>query len=131
MSVVAYRVRIVVDESFGERLADLPPGEPVWIAESPANTPVAKRLWTERPGRNHLTGITIFRRDAEQPAPLLLGILDQVDLHHGYYSADPPYTEVETYGVGLSEAIERSLGDLGFTEFRTTPGGFLATKASN
>jgi hypothetical protein len=52
------RVRVVVDAGFGERLAQLPPGEPVWVVDSAANAPVAKRLWAARPGEN---GITTFR----------------------------------------------------------------------
>ena len=56
METAAYRVRIVIDPDFGRRLADVPAGEPVWIVESAANTPVAKGLWAQRPAADHLTG---------------------------------------------------------------------------
>lgn len=131
MSSAPYRVRIVVDQGFGERLAHLPTDEPVWIVESPANTPVAKRLWSERPGGDHLTGITTFHASADQRDSLLLGILDQVDLHHGQYSADPPYSEIEIYGVGLSGAIEHALRDLGFASFLPTTDGVFASRNAN
>ncbi len=60
-STAPYRVRVVVDPTFGDRLASLPAHEPVWVIDSPATTPVAHRLWRERPAENHLTGITTFK----------------------------------------------------------------------
>jgi len=44
-----HRVRVIVDPIFGERLAALPVGEAVWIIDTPENSPVAHRLWKERP----------------------------------------------------------------------------------
>ena len=117
-----------MDEHFGERLEHLPAREPVWIVESPANTPVVKRLWAERPQDNHLTGITLFRAGAESREALLLGILGPVDLHHGEYSADPPYPELEVYGVGLSEEIGEALREFEFATFRPTAEGFVAAR---
>ena len=128
MSAGAYRVRIVVDPSFGARLEDLPAGEPVWIIQSATNTPVAQRLWTERPGLTHIRGITTFRGDDRPPDEVLLGLIDTVDLHHGVYSADPPYSEVEVYGVGLTASIEHALRTLGFAHFQPAGEGFLATR---
>jgi hypothetical protein len=58
-----YRVIIVVDPNFGEELAELPSGVPVWIVDTAANASVARRLWAERPSESHLTGITTFRAD--------------------------------------------------------------------
>jgi hypothetical protein len=129
MSETAYRVRIVVDPDFGGRLTRLPVGEPVWIVQSEANTPVAQFQWAERPGVSHLNGVTTFTPftsgDREQ---VLLGILDTVDLHHGQYSADPPYSEVEVYGARLTDAVEHAFRGLGFTEFGATSDGFVAAR---
>jgi len=55
-----YKVSVVVDREFGEQLATLAPGVPVWIVDTPTNKAVAKRLWKERPHDNSLTGITTF-----------------------------------------------------------------------
>ena len=128
MTNKAYRVRVVVDRDFGERLAGLPPGEPVWIVRSDANTPVAHRLWAERPGHTHLTGVVTFRDGPGAPEELLLTMLDTIDLHHGEYSTATPYLEFEAFGTGLSPAIEAALGGLGFDTFDETPAGFLATR---
>ena len=126
MSDAPYRVRIVVDPAFGERLGRLPPGEPVWIVDSAVNTPAVHRLRAARPAASHLSGVTNFRADADQPAALLLGILDQVDLHHGAYSTSTPYAEAEVYGVALSPSIEQAFRALGFERFQATREGFLA-----
>jgi len=124
-----YRVCIVVDPEFGERLAALTLGVPVWIVDTPANKLVAQRLWKERPQHDHLTGITTFhfRADASREE-ILIGELETIDLHHGSYSADPPYTQIEGFGTPLSDKIKAGLADYGFDEFSPTPTGFLAIR---
>ena len=62
MSERAYRVRIVVDPAFGDRLHDFPDREPVWVVKSEANTPLGKRLQMERAGATHLTPSPSGRR---------------------------------------------------------------------
>jgi hypothetical protein len=59
-----YKVYVVVDRTFGERLAALPESVPVWIVDTPTNAPVAGRLWKERSQRSHLAGITTFKADS-------------------------------------------------------------------
>ena len=129
MIEAAYRVRIIVDPDFGEKSARLPVREPVWVVDSAANTPVAKRLRGEWAPTSHLDGVTVFTPfltgGREQ---ILLNVLDTVDLHHGHYSADPAYSEVEVYGVPLSDAMERAFRALGFTAFRATADGFITAR---
>ena len=48
----------VVDREFGDQLAQLKSGVPVWIVDTLVNRVVAQRLWKERNQENHLTGIT-------------------------------------------------------------------------
>jgi hypothetical protein len=109
MPIFPYKVYVVVDREFGERLAALERGVPVWIVETPANKIVAQRLWNERSAETHLTGITTFD-DSESSASedLLIGELAAVDLHHGSYSADPPYTVIEVFGAALTTEVKRN-----------------------
>src|SRR3954463_12317750 len=101
-SASAYLVHIVVDPAFGERLATVPVGEPVWIIESALNTPVAHRLWAERP-KDYRDGITTSVADADSvPESELIRILDTVDEHHGEYSAEPPYSLLDVIGCSPS-----------------------------
>jgi hypothetical protein len=126
---MGYRVRIVVDRDFGEQLATLPCGEPVWVVDSHANAPVAHRLRRERRGENHLTEITTFHDSLDASAEdLVIGELDRIDLHHGEYSAAPLYSELEVIGCGPSPKLTDVLGELGFTVESTGSIGFLATR---
>ena len=129
MIVSPYRVFVVVDRDFGERLTALPSEVPVWIVDTFKNKEAAHRLWKERPAESHLTGITTFndvkRSSAEE---LFLGILGQVDLHHGAYSANPPYTILAVLGVSLTDRIKTELSVYGFREFQPNSEGFSAIR---
>src|SRR5258708_7761379 len=97
--VRSYTVHIVVDSSFGDRLAELPIGEAVWIVDSFRNRPVILRLRKQRPAESHLTGITAFNPGGATAEEILLAQLNMIDLHHGEYSADPPWSMAIVYGA--------------------------------
>ena len=124
-----HKVRVIVDPAFGERLAGLPASEPAWVIDSPENTPVAHRLWKERSTTSHLAGITTFRPGPSFSAEdELVSQLATVDLHHGEYSASPPYSVLEVIGCSPSERIQTALGEFGFTVQSSTPDGFVAVR---
>jgi hypothetical protein len=124
-----HRVRAIVDPAFGERLAELPADAAAWIIDTPQNTPVAHRLWKERPATTHLTGITTFRPGSSLSAEEeLLSQLDTIDLHHGHYSADPPYSILEVIGCSASDRVRAALEELGFSVDFTTFDGFTAVR---
>jgi len=129
MTEPSRRVRIILDPDFGERLALLPPGEPAWVVESQLNTPAAERLWRERPAESHLSGVTTFRPGRQPPEDGFIDLFPTVDLHHGRHSTDRPYDGVQVHGVPLSPAVRAALAEFGFTEFRPTADGFVATRA--
>ena len=58
-------------------------------------------------------GITTFR-GGSTPEASLIDALSMIDLHHGPYSADPPYAELEIYGVAATPAIRSALAEIGF-----------------
>lgn len=122
-----YKVIVVVNREFGERLTNLDP--PVWIVNTATNGPVVHRLWKNRPKPSHLHGITIFDDSGSaSPEKLAIAILSMVDLHHGPYSADPPYTILEILGAPLTESLQSELRNYGFDKFEATPDGFQATR---
>jgi|SRR5216683_2735810 len=129
MSEQPYSVYVVVDRNFGERLASLPIGVPVWIVDTPANAAVTQRLWKERPRENLLTGITTFKVSMNaSPETTLIGELATIHLHHGMYSTDPPYTRIQVIGTPVSEKIKLAFAEYGFDEFSSTPEGFQANR---
>jgi hypothetical protein len=124
-----YKVYVVVERGFGEQLAELERGVPVWIVDTHANKAVAERLWSERPAESHLTGITTFNGlPSESAEDLLLGRLDVIDLHHRPHSANPPYTVVEVFGAALSTRVKIALAEYGFDEFGEKSNGFTAIR---
>jgi hypothetical protein len=72
--------------------------------------------------------VTTFKSEASSPENALLDELDTVDLHHGSYSADPPYTVLEVIGASVTESVRAELGKYGFNEFCSTATGFRAVR---
>jgi hypothetical protein len=123
------RVFVVVDRDFGQRLAELAQTGPVWIMDTTANHTVAQQFWTANPNCSHLEGVTTFQfQDASSPEDVLLNELDTIDLHHGVYSSNPPYTVIEVIGTSISDKVKNSLAHFGFHQFEPTPQGFRATR---
>ena len=130
MDAVPYKVYVVVDREFGEKLAQLERRVPVWIVDTLSNKPVAQRSWNEHPDEDHLTGITTFNDlNSLSPEEMLLGHLDTIELHHGSYSADPPYTVIEVFGTQLTAKVKNVMSEYGFNEFHVTSTGFTASRS--
>jgi len=58
----------------------------------------------------------------------VLGILDQVELHHGEHSQSPPYSELQIVGTCLSPRLRAELREYGFVRFENFEDGFVAYK---
>jgi hypothetical protein len=124
-----YRVFIVVDRDYGQRLAELTQIGPVWIVETPTNRTVAQQIWAADPNRSHLEGVTTFKvPDGSSSEDILINELDTIDLHHGTYSANPPYTVLEVIGTMITARVKAELAQFGFDEFHETPQGFRAVR---
>jgi hypothetical protein len=124
-----YRVFVVVDRGYGERLAELAQMGPVWIVDTPANRTVAQQIWAGNPNRSHLDGVTTFKfAEGSSSEDILVDELDTIDLHHGTYSANPPYTVLEVIGTAISTRLKDELSQFGFDEFQETSQGFRAVR---
>jgi len=124
-----HRVHVVVDPNFGDRLTELPPDDPAWIVDSAHNTPVAHRLRRERPSGPEFGGITTFSGyDSATPEQNLLAELDTIDLHHGHYSASPPYSTLVVVGASPTSELRERLARLGFEIMTTSSTGFISTR---
>lgn len=124
-----YRVFVVLDREYGKRLIELAVKEPVWIVDTPTNRHVAQEIWAADPNRSDLDGVTTFKVDGDcSPEDGLIGELGTIDLHHGIYSANPPYTIIEVIGANISERIKEEFSRFGFDQFEATPQGFRAVR---
>ena len=122
-------VLVVLDPNFGDRLRDAWRGQPVWITMSPANAPEVQALWANTPSPNHLTGITGFAHEEGVAAEdRLLAELSTIDIHHGPYSTNTPYSVLTVIGAQLTEPVRAALSELGFSTFQQRPDGFAAAR---
>jgi hypothetical protein len=127
-----YSVAMVVDPMFGERLAALAARMPVWIVDSAVNRAWAEQHWREHPGQSHTSGVTIFLgAPSHTREAWCMDQLAAVDLHHGEYSHDPPYSVIEVYGVAPSAVLVKAFAEYGMNSITVTMDGFKATRAGS
>jgi hypothetical protein len=116
-----YKVSLVVDSDYGERLHSLVT-DAVWIIDRPANRMAVETL-------RHLkeaAPVTTFASLSSVPKVACLGVLHIVDLHHGEYSGG--YSVLEVVGTSLDEEVRSAIKELGFSKFEETSEGFLARR---
>jgi hypothetical protein len=124
------RLLVILDPDYGDRLREVWPGQPVWIASSAENAPIVRSLRAAHPVPDHLIGITSMNLDPSMAAEdQFLAVLETIDLHHGPYSTRAPYTELEVVGSSLTSPIRAALVQLGFAQFDETRNGFIARRS--
>ena len=117
-----YRIILVVDRHYGERLKTLPKDTPAWIVDSPANRPVIDELRKERAADTHPAGITSFKDVAEaSPEKLAVSMLNDVELHHGSNSTNPRCNILQIVGAPMTRALDDALNRLDFLLRNVTP----------
>jgi hypothetical protein len=110
-------------------MSDLVIRGPVWVLDTPTNRAAAESIWATGQYSNHLDAVTVFRSTSDaSPEDSLIWELDTIDLHHGFHSADPPYTVIEVIGTGDNERIRNELSRYGFIEFKSTAEGLHAVR---
>jgi hypothetical protein len=125
----AYRVFVVLDQEYGERLLELNRSGPVWIVDTPRNRAAAEKTWAAHANSSYLEGVTTFETgNGGSSEDTLINELDTIDLHHGTYSADPAYTVLEVIGAKMSERVKTELSQFGFHQFQATAEGFRAVR---
>ena len=121
-------VGLVFDPAYGSRLEALVRSMPVWVVDSPINRSVVEKLWQQRDDEGSETDVTTFEVKVDMsPDDLCLSILETIDLHHGEYSADPPYDALEVIGAHTTINIRNVLEKIGFEKVIETPEGFRAS----
>jgi hypothetical protein len=124
-----YGVFVVLDPNYGEHISALIDLGPVWIIDTPPNRAAAQKFWSANPNRDLLDGVTTFKIQSDSsPEDILINELGTIDLHHGIYAADPPFSELEAIGVGLSDKLRSTFSDFGFNQFEVTAEGFRASR---
>lgn len=131
----AYKVGLVVDPAFGDKLESLAAKMHVWVVGTPQNLAIVQRIWDRLPkGSSHdiESGVTSFHETLGScPLEWCLNVLGTIDQHHDEFSHDPPYSLLEVYGLFFSEPLRASFCEHGFTSFESTSQGFIARKETS
>jgi hypothetical protein len=124
-----YRVFVILDREYGDGIFHLPKKSPIWIIDTPKNRTAAQIAWSRDASGDHLEGVTTFKAgDDLSPENALIQELGTIDLHHGVYSANPPYTVLDVIGTGVSDRVKERLAEFGFDQLEQTPEGFRAIR---
>ena len=128
MSVSTGRtVAVVLDASFGSRVASLAERAAVWIVDSVDNRPAIEALWGARRSRQAAYDVTVFREiPGLSPEDHLAGVLRSIEMDTDVDDEQPPLEWVEVYGVEASPTIESALRARGFGGAAPLPDGFRA-----
>ena len=125
MSKSLTEVAVVADPSFGARVSTLDSDNHIWIRASPVNQPLVASL------RDAGISVTTFRVGPEVSAEdAVLGVLPDVDLHHGLHSQDPAWESLCVFGAKPTDVLRSVLSDLGFNDLEPIPEGFRCSRVS-
>lgn len=129
MTAPVNKVSLVLDSDVGDRLSELASDSHVWLIDAPANRAAASKYRARNPKGGAGSGVTTFRAsDDTSDLEKCLGVLGTIDLHHGEYSSDPPYSILEVVGLPRSREVISALENLGFKNFEDTEAGFRAER---
>jgi hypothetical protein len=105
--MTVHQVAIVLDPQFAEKLGDLAQSSRDSIARD----------------------VTTAKADSTEATPFLLSrLLSLVDLHHGEFSHDPPWTLLHVYGVQLCPSVEAVLAEFGIDNIQAYDDHFVASR---
>ena len=129
MSETDYAVTVVLDREYGERLLTIPADVPVWIVDTPLNRAAAEKAWAQRGTASHLHGVTTFKfSETESAEETLILELGTIDLHHGVYSAQYPYTAIDVIWRSCQRTYQDGDTNVRINEFHSTAVGFRAVR---
>ncbi|RKG88136.1 hypothetical protein D7W82_11470 [Corallococcus sp. CA049B] len=133
MPMPPHKVGIVVDQGCGDRVAELARVFHVWVVKSRENTPVIQSVWksglVDEAVDPLSVGVTSFAAiEGESPEAMCARIAGTVDEHHGEFSHDPPWSEIEVFGVKLTPTLRHVFEELGATACTPTQQGFVCRR---
>jgi hypothetical protein len=121
---MAGTVALVLDREFGTRLRAL--SGDVWVVRSPSNSPVVDQLREA----NRAAPLTAFDDYGDPESEAFDEIVRTIELHHGRLSQDPPYNQLEVFGIAYDEDVAASLRSIGFELETKSSSSFTARRAN-
>jgi hypothetical protein len=118
-------VTLVVDLEFGEQAKARARVGPLWVIDSPKNTPAIKELRTSD-GKYDASSPTLFDAvPGRSPEDCAIVFIDTVDTHH------PSWTTFEIVGAALSPRLLSALLEYAHGSAVETPTGLIFSRAKN
>jgi hypothetical protein len=100
-----------------------------WVPDTAIYYDKIQQIKRKNPEYSSERGVTIYHYEpGETPEDTLLSLLVTVDMHHGDFSHDPPWSFMEVYGVKPTPAIKEAFAEYGATIFRDTGDGFIVRR---
>ena len=123
---MARRVALVLDRTYGEKLAKLALTSEVWVVESETNKAAAGELWHAAEQWPHIS-VTIFRAPETLSEETWKLVLDQVRLQRP--GTRRPHAEtIDVIGSEATKEARRALAGFGFETISLTVEGFRASR---
>ena len=72
--------------------------------------------------------VTLFTSTSASAEDCVIHKLDTIDLHHGIYSANPPYAGFQIVGTEPTARLTGELAAYDLTKITTTDSGFRAIR---
>jgi hypothetical protein len=124
-----YVVAIVFDPLFGDWLRELSEQYDLWTVPSPQNRRVVEELWASTKAGHPAKQVTMWSSPgAPESQNEWLRVLEEVELHHGEYSHDPPVSTLEVHGAELTPHARAALSEYEYERLEPLPGGFRAVR---
>lgn len=120
-------VSVVLDPAFGERILPLASEGPVWVTSSEMNRSAIEHYWKNAPSDAHTVTYWSEPRTGTTEEEWL-GILDDLELHHSEGWSGPGIAQLRIFGAPLSPSAQAALLEFGYSEARSTPEGFTASR---
>jgi len=117
-----YRIAIVFDPLFGEKILEIAKKMYVWVIYSPTNIKYAKQIWSNP---DNSIEVSIMGNEEIQPV-FDNDWLDTIWSHHYDQCFDPLISEILVIGVKLSQSVRSVLDDYEFDIIEETEEYFVA-----
>ena len=117
-------VALVLNGNFAGQLLPLTQRASVWIVETPENRAEVERIWAAKTGED----VTSFVPVSGTTVQIVAASVENIDLHHGYFTYYPPYEAIEVIGAELSNELAEVFAEYEFSQFSPTKSGFIARK---
>jgi hypothetical protein len=121
-------ISVVLDPDFGQKLFELARRSHIWITPSSANRAAVEAYWAGKSENSN--SVTIWSAPHQGATEdEWLGILDDLELHHGGQGGGAGIEQIEVFGAEVSVAVEAALREFGYGPAERTPGGFRAERS--